>query len=135
MNEINHNLNSHSVCFIDKELEVIWSSRSRGDTKKACHMVTKTSVVSMLLNGHQLYDIITCFLNSWKDMLSVFSVRRNLSILLSHTNMGFVNSHGVISIRRLDRVDMFPFMLLFRWWVPVHAIKQGVSLNLHHSPS
>ena len=68
-------------------------------------------------------------------MLSVFSVRRNLSILLSHTNMGFVNSHGVISIRRLDRVDMFPFMLLFRWWVPVHAIEQGVSLNLHHSPS
>lgn len=96
-------------------------------------MVAETSVISMLLNGHQLDNIITCFLYSWQNVLGVFSVGGDFPILLSHADVRLVDPHTLMALW-LHCIDVLPLVLLLSWWVPVHAVKEGVTLNLHRGP-
>jgi len=66
-------------------------------------------------------------------MLCVLSIRRDSSSFLSHTNMRLVDSHSLFS-DWFHRSFEFPFMLLFFWRVPKHAVEQEITLDLHGCP-
>ena len=63
-----------SVRVVDEELEIIWCSLSRGDTEKSCYVISKTTIVGMFLDSHELNVSISCFFNSWKDMFGVLNI-------------------------------------------------------------
>ena len=62
------------MSFVDKILEVLGGSRSRGNTKEAGDMIAKGSVVRMLLDSHQLDDIVASFLDSLQIVICKVSV-------------------------------------------------------------
>jgi hypothetical protein len=63
VHQVNDNSEAKGVSLIDQVLEVIRRSGPRRDTEKASDMIPKTSIVGMLLNGHELDNIISTILN------------------------------------------------------------------------
>ena len=108
------------MCFINERLELIRCSWPGRDSKKASYMISKASVVRMLLNSHQLDGCVPRFFNSRKNVLYILPVATDLPSFLSHTNMWFVDSQAWSAWR--DRVWVSPLELLSG--IPEHAIKQ-----------
>jgi len=74
VHQIDNNLNTHRMSLVDEELEIIWCSLSRGDTEKSCYVISKTTIVGMFLDSHELNVSISCLFNSWKDMFGVLNI-------------------------------------------------------------
>ena len=119
------------MSLVDEEFELIWCSLSWGDTEKSCDMISKTTVVGMLLDSHELNVSVSCFFNFIKDIFGVLKIWTDFSRFLSHTYMRLINSSTFITC--IDSVWMSPHELLF--WVPEHAVEMTITLlHLHSGP-
>ena len=106
--------------FVHEVLKVVWRSRSRRNSEEASDVVPETCVVGMLLNGHELNDIVTSFLDPVQVVICKLSICAHSSELLCHTNMWLVDSNTLNGLG--DRFLMSPFEL-FRW-IPENTIVQ-----------
>lgn len=85
----------------------------------------------MLLDSHELNHVVACLLDSFQIVISKISVRIDLAPLLSHTNMGLINSNTLFRLG--DWSLMRPFEFLF--WIPPVAIKKESIIILHSHTS
>ena len=70
-------------------------------------MITKRSIIGVLLYGHNLYTIIAIFYNPGQHLISEFYIGAHLLRILPHSYMAFINKQGVFF--RLEILN-FPFI-------------------------
>ena len=87
MDQVNNDFDSHRVSFVYKIFKVIRSSLSGRDGKEASDVISKTTIICMLLNCHELDDVIASFLYSWKDIICICSILKYTTSFVSHTNV------------------------------------------------
>lgn len=92
VNQIDDNPNAHRVSLVDEVLEVVGGAGPARDTEEAGNVVAERGVVRVLLDGHELNDVVAMFLDPIQVVISKVPVRANLALLLSHTNMCFVDT-------------------------------------------
>ena len=78
----------------------------------------------MLLYGHQLNHIVSCFLDSRQDFICVLSVLANSAALVRHTNVRFIYPDTFLLVWQ-HWVNILPFVLFLLWWIPEDTIKQA----------
>lgn len=96
-------------------------------------MISKTCVVRVLLNSHQLDYIVPCFFDSRQVIVSIITVGAYTAKLLCHSYMRLVDSDTLIWLR--NWFGMFPF--IFLGWIPPNTIEKICFsiLNLIGCPS
>ena len=92
MDDINNDRNPHSVRIVNKGFKLFRSSKSRGAGEKTRNMVSERSIVGMLHYRHYLQSIVAERLYARKDILAKFAVSAYSLLVLSHTDMTFVDA-------------------------------------------
>ena len=59
VHQIKQDCQSVLVCFVDQGLQLFRRTETAGRCEEACHLISKTSVVRMFHNGHQLNSIVS----------------------------------------------------------------------------
>lgn len=74
VNEVDDDTQSHAVRLVDQVLEVVRCARARAHTKEARDMVTKATIVRVLLYGHQLNHVVACLLDAVQVVIGEVTV-------------------------------------------------------------
>ena len=83
------------MSLIDELFELFRGPKSRGSCKKARNMVSKTSVIRMFGNCHQLKGIISACFDSGQYICSEFIKGMHSGFFTAHSNMGLVNDRSL----------------------------------------
>ena len=120
VNQIDDNPDSKTVSCVDQILKVVRGTRPRRYAKESRNMISETRIVRVLLNGHELNDIIPSIFDPLKIVLRVVSVRTDPPKLLRHAYMRFINPHTLMLY--LNWFWVLP--LVSCRWIPEHAIEK-----------
>ena len=58
-------------------------------------MIAKRAIIRMLLYGHNLYAVVTCFHDTWQHIILKFGVCTNLLGILRHAYVAFVDEQRI----------------------------------------
>lgn len=96
--------------------QLFWCAVSAGGSKEGSDLVSKRSIVCMLLNGHQLNDVVSKLLDSRESIRSEFWVSSNPVLSGANTNMGFIDTSrlGLWGPRVLEDI--------FLWGIPENSV-------------
>ena len=91
VNHIQQYPDTHFMSLVHQVFQILRLTKPGGSCEEAGHLITKGTVIRMLHNGHQLHGIVACFLDSGQGVIRKLPVGADVTVLLSHTHMGFVN--------------------------------------------
>ena len=77
MNHVQEHCETHTMGRVDQFFQVLWRAKSTASRKEAIDLITKTCVVCMFHNCHQLYDIVAKTLDSGKNVRGKFLICRD----------------------------------------------------------
>ena len=97
MDNIHNNGNTHLMSSIDQCFQLIGSTKAGRSCKKAGNMITKTTIIRMFLNSHNLNTVIAFLRYTRKYFFAEFIVSTNLFLPLCHSDMTFINQQRVSS--------------------------------------
>ena len=101
--------NSQFMSAVNERLQFLGGSTTAAGGKETADMVTKTSVIGMFLDGHNLDAVISAFGNTGQHVVTELYVCANLLGILSHSHMTFIDEEGVsIGLER----GCFPLIFL-----------------------
>lgn len=80
VHHIEQHCDAHAVRRVNELLEVIWKTISAACSEEAVDLVSKTGIVGMLHDRHQLYSVVSQALDSWEDVLCELLVCSNLGL-------------------------------------------------------
>ena len=111
--------NAHAMGRVNQLFQIIWKSISAACRKEAVDLISKTRIVCMLHDRHELDDIVAVLLDSRQDIGCEFLVGGDFWIWRGDSNMGFVDA----STQRLGRRFILEDVL--RGWIPEPRIVNG----------
>lgn len=68
MHQIHNHGNAHLVSLVNKLFELIWCAKTTAWRKEITDMITETTVIRMLLDGHQLQGVVAQSGDAWQDV-------------------------------------------------------------------
>ena len=77
---------------VERATYLIWGSRPGGDTEEVGHVVSKASIVSVLLDGHDLNGIVSEVPDPREHVLLELQVGAHLGLLARHAHVALVNA-------------------------------------------
>lgn len=92
VNDVEQYSNSQAVSGVNQLLEVLRGSISTASGEEVVNLITKTGVVSMLHNSHQLDNIVTKIFDTRKHVSGELLVGSYTLLRGGDTNMGLVHS-------------------------------------------
>lgn len=96
MNNINNDLNVMFMRLVHKLLELMRLTKSRADTKKVSHMITKRPVIRMLHYTHNLNYVISQLDYFREDDFSEMVEAVDFVFDAAHSDVAFVNLDVVV---------------------------------------
>lgn len=85
-------------------------------------MISKTCIIGVFLNRHQLNDVVASIHNSLQVVVSKVRVRAHSLELLGHSHVSLVDPHALGGVWVQEWLGVSPFELFL--WVPKHGIKE-----------
>ena len=93
--DIHHHGDSHGVSLIDERLQLLGCAKTTAGSKEVAYMITETAIIRMFLYSHYLYAIVTLLSHTRQYIVAEFHIRAHLLLILSHTDMAFVDEQGI----------------------------------------
>lgn len=111
MDHIEENDNTHAMSGINELFQVLGRAIPAACCKKVVDLVSKTGIVCMFHDCHQLDDIVAKVIYSWQHVLGKFLVGGNSLFWCRDAHVCFVhtNTFGLLGSRMLE-------LVLFGWW-------------------
>ena len=121
VDDIEEHNNTQAVSSVDELLEILWGTISTACSVKVVDLVTKTSVVGVLHDGHELNHVVAEMLDTRQHVLGELFVSRHAFLGCGDANMGLIHT----STCRLLGSGMLE-LILFCWWrVPEVCVIRG----------
>ncbi|EJX08615.1 membrane protein [gut metagenome] len=95
LNHIHNHGNAILMRLINQLLQIFWRTETTGSSKETADMVTKTAIIRMFLQCHNLQAVVTLFNDTRQDIFSKFIIGTYLFGILSHTDMAFINQQWI----------------------------------------
>jgi len=130
MDNIHNNGNPHLMSSINQRFQFVRRTKAGGSSKETGYMIAKTTIIRMLLNGHNLNTVIAFLCYAWKCFFAEFIVCAYFFLLLCHSNMTFIDQQR---IRSRLKCLFLEFIWLFR--CPDLCAEYLGLLVLHHTCS
>lgn len=134
VHQIDDDSDAHGMGLVDKVLEVVGGARSGRNSEESGYVVAERPIVSMLLAGHQLYNIVASFFNSRQNIVSVCSVLTDTATFMSHAHMRLVDAHSLLYLGH-NWLFVCPFMSFLRIFLIINAVEETrITLLVHGGP-
>ena len=91
MYHIQKHRDPHFMGSIHQLFQLLRHAEPRGCGEKVGHLIAKAGIIGMLHDRHDLNGIVAQFFYPGQDILPEFFVRADLSFLLRHTDVAFVD--------------------------------------------
>ena len=106
MHYVHHHCDTHPVGFVHQSLELVRSPETRTHGEEVGDLVTKGTIVRMLLESHYLDGVISKLLDPRKHILAEIIERSDLPLLRAHPDMALVDQR----MRPPEHLVMFPWI-------------------------
>ena len=95
---------------VDELLQLFGRAEARRRGEERTYVIAETAVIGVLLNGHNLYAVVTLFDDARQHVLAKLIVCAHLFSVLRHADMAFVNQQrGGVGLERLFLKHVFLF--------------------------
>ena len=112
VDQIHYYRDSHRMRGIYQFLKFLRSTEPRRRRKKTGNMISKTTVIGMLLYCHNLNTVVTIIPDTRKDILPKLHICTHLLLLLGHSNVALINEKGVfLGFESLDFEPIWCFRI------------------------
>ena len=116
---VKNDIETKTVCLIHKILELVWHPVATGGSKEAGHMISKTTIVSMLHDCHQFNTstVVAKVFDTREHVISKVGIAGNLGFGRRDSNATFIDAKTF----RLSRSLVSPFVATILW-IPMSGL-------------
>ena len=97
MDNVHNNGNTHLMSSINQRFQFVGRTKAGRSSKETGYMIAKTTIIRMLLNGHNLNTVIAFLCYAWKCFFAEFIVCAYFFLRLRHSDMTFINQQRIRS--------------------------------------
>ena len=91
VNEVDDDGNTGLMSGVDELFELFGGSESGGGGEEVGDVIAERAVVGVFHDAHELDGVVSGLNDAGQGLYAEFGVSANLSIFLSHANMGFID--------------------------------------------
>ena len=96
VDDIHNDGNALLMRGIDEGFQFLRSAKPARRSKERTHVIAKTTIVRMLLDGHDLHAVVAVFHDSRQYVVFKLCIGANFLGILSHTYMTFVDQQRIL---------------------------------------
>ena len=129
VHEVHDDADALPVSFVDEFLQLLGSAEAAGGSKEVADVIAKRAVVGMLLNGHDLDAVISCFDYAGQHPLTELVEGAHALLVLRHADVTLVDEQRVAAWTE----RLLPPLISGYMRIPHLSAEDSRSRILHHA--